>query len=254
MSMVDLLQLNAVNKAYWRGSHRLQVLVDVTVRVGPSEVVAVVGARDEGKTTLLRLAAGIERPDEGQVLLDGQDFDQLSATERERLLGGQIAWVSRERPGIAWTACQFVTVPLTLGRRRRHARRLALAALDFVGAARCADQTWEELSNWERMLVGLARAYACRPRLIVVDDLLDGFGMLRMQEAGEILRSVVDDLHCGVLMSASGMEATLAADEVWSLGRGHLRPMTGGQPGVAADVIDFPRGVGWGSDSRRTGS
>lgn len=268
--MSDLLVMSGVNKGYWRGARQVQVLTDVSLQVGTREIVTVVGARDEGKTTLLKLAAGMERPDEGRVSLDGQDLDGLSALKRERLLGAKIAWVSRERPGIAWTARQYVAMPLTLGRRRHHVgrralipltlgrgrhhvRRQALVALEFVGVARCANQSWEELSNWERTLVGLARAYACRPRLIIIDDLLDGYGMLRMQEIGDILRSVVEELGCGVLMSASGMEAALVADNVWSFGRGRLKPMTS-QLGAGGDVIDFPKGVGSGTDSRSVGS
>ncbi len=252
--MPDLLVMSGVNKGYWRGARQVQVLAGVSLQVGAREIVTVVGARDEGKTTLLKLAAGMESPDEGQVLLDGQDLDGLSALKRERLLGAKIAWISRERPGIAWTAQQYVAMPLTLGRGRHHARRRALVALEFVGAARCANQSWEELSNWERTLVGLARAYACRPRLIIIDDLLDGYGMLRMQEIGDILRSVVEEFGCGVLMSASGMEAALAADNVWSFGRGRLKPMTS-QPGAGGDVIDFPKGAGsGGTDSRSVGS
>lgn len=251
--MTDLLVINNVSKGHWRGSRKLRVLSGVSLQVGAGEIVATVGARDEGKTTLLELAAGMELPDDGQVLFDGQDLSSLSGSVRERLLGDKIAWIGRERPGIDWTVCQFVALPLRLGRGHRNALRQALVALEFVGAEKCADQTWDELSNWERMLVGLARAYACRPRLALIDDLLDGFGILRIREANTILRAIVDDVGCGVLLSASGIEATLEADQVWSFGNGQLKPM-GDQPGTLAEVIDLPYGSGSrGIDSRRTG-
>ena len=247
----DLLVINDVSKGYWRGARRLRVLSGVSLQVGAGEVMAVVGARDEGKTTLLKLAAGMELPDDGRVLFDGQDLSRLSGSERDRLLGDKIAWIGRERPGIDWTACQFVAVPLKLGRGRRNALWEAHVALEFVGAEKCADQTWDELSNWERTLVKLARAYACRPRLALFDDLLDGFGLLRMREANAILRAIIDELGCGVLMSASGLEATLGADLVWSFGNGHLKPM-GNEPGALAEIIDLPQSSR-GIDSRRTG-
>lgn len=253
--MTDLLTMRGVSKGYWRGARHLAVLIDVSLRVGRGEIVAAVGARDEGKTTLLKLAAGMEQPDEGQVLVEGQALVDLSAQERERLLGEKITWIGRERPSFAWTALQYVALPLTLGRKRgrSEADRLAMAALERIGVAECAGQRWDELSNWERMLVGFARAYASRPRLIVIDDLLDGFGMLRTQEAGELLRSIIDELGCGVLMSATGMEATLLADSVWSFGKGRLKPMTA-LPGDGAEVIDFPGGFAPGGGSRSVGS
>jgi putative ABC transport system ATP-binding protein len=254
--MADLLTMRGVSKGYWRGARHLAVLLDVSLQAVRGEIVAAVGARDEGKTTLLKLAAGMEQPDEGQVLVDGQVLTGLSAPERERLLGERIAWIDRERPSMAWTASRYVALPLVLGRKRgrREADRLAMAALERVGASKCAGQHWDELSNWERMLVGFARAYASRPRLILVDDLLDGFGMLRTQEAGELLRSIVEELGCGVLMSATGMEATLAADSVWSFGRGRLEPMTEQSRGAGAEVIDFPGGAAPGGGSRSVSS
>jgi predicted ABC-type transport system involved in lysophospholipase L1 biosynthesis ATPase subunit len=253
--VAELLVMSDVSKSYWRGQRLLRVLANVSLHVGRGEIVAVVGSRDEGKTTLLKIAAGIERPDDGRVILAGQDLAELSARARERLLGCELAWIHRERPGVGWRAREYVALPHAMGRERgrRSARRMAHAALERVGADGCAEQRWGELSNWERMLVGFARAYASRPRLILIDDLLDGFGMLRTQEAGSLLRSIVEELGCGVLMSASGMEATLVADSVWSFGRARLVPLTGALD-AGAEVIDFPKGVGPGAGSRSMGS
>jgi predicted ABC-type transport system involved in lysophospholipase L1 biosynthesis ATPase subunit len=253
--MTELLAMSGVSKGYWRGQRRLAVLADVSLEVHAREVVAVVGSRDEGKTTLLKIAAGMESPDEGQVSIAGQDVAALSSRERERLLGDAVVWIDRERPGVRWRACDYVALPLTMGRerRRRKARAIASAALDRFGAGGCAEQCWGELSNWERMLVGLARVFASRPKLVLIDDLLDGFGMLRTEESGDLLRSLVEELGCGVLMSASGLEATLLADTVLSFGRGRLAPLAGG-PGDGAEVIDFPGSAGQGSGSRSMGS
>lgn len=253
--MTDLLAMRGVSKGYWRGARHLAVLRDVSLGVARGEIVAAVGARDEGKTTLLKLAAGMEQPDEGQVLIEGQDLASLSAQERERLLGEKITWLGREQPSMAWTVTEYVALPLTLGREhgRKETDRLAMAALERVGAAGCAGQRWGELSNWERMLVGFARAHASRPSVVLIDDVLDGFGMLRTHEAGELLRSLVEELDCGVLMSATGMEATLVADSVWSFGKGRLKPMTE-LHGYGAEVIDFPGGFMPGGGSRSVGS
>jgi putative ABC transport system ATP-binding protein len=253
--MADLLQMSSVSKCYWRGERPLPVLRDVSFEVRPGEIVAVVGARDEGKTTLLKVAAGMERADKGRVILGGRDLATISGNDRERLLGAEVAWIDRERPGVRWRVRDYVSLPLAMGRERgrRKARASAMAALERVGAAGCADQRWGELSNWERMLVGLARAVVSRPRLILIDDLLDGFGMLRTQEAGDLLCSLVQELDCGVLMSSSGLEATLLADTVLSFGCGRLTPLAGG-PGDGAEVIDFPAGAHPGASTRGVGS
>jgi lipoprotein-releasing system ATP-binding protein len=251
--MGELLALRSVRKGYPRGGRTMRVLADVSLDVGAEEVVAIVGSRDEGKTTLLKIAAGLEASDAGEVWLGDADLAHCSEQQRTRLLGAEVAWAHREGTGVKFRVLDYVGLPLVIGRRRGHreAQDLALDALERVGAAGCAAQRWEDLSNWERLLVGLARGIACSPRLLVIDDLMDGFGMRRTREAGELLLALVGELGCGVLMSAADLETALAADRVWSLERGRLSKLSERSGGLA-DVIDFPsarqqrdsRGVG----------
>jgi predicted ABC-type transport system involved in lysophospholipase L1 biosynthesis ATPase subunit len=251
--MGELLALRSVRKGYARGERTVRVLADISLEVGAQEVVAIVGAREEGKTTLLKIAAGIETPNAGEVWLGDVDLARCSEQERARLLGAEIAWTHREGTGVKFRVLDYVGLPLVIGRRRgqREAQDLAIDALERVGAVGCAGQRWGDLSNWERLLVGLARGIACSPRLLVIDDLMDGFSMHRTREAGELLLALVGELGCGVLMSSSDMEAALAADRVWSLERGRLSKLSERDGGLA-DVIDFPsarqhrssRGVG----------
>jgi ABC-type lipoprotein export system ATPase subunit len=253
--MSELLALRGVCKGYARGERTMQVLVDVTLEIGRGEVVAVVGSRGEGKTTLLKIAAGIEAPDTGDVWLGDVDLARSSDEERSRLLGSEIAWTHCEGTGVKFRVLDYVGLPLVIGRGRRHreAHDLAMEALERVGAATCAGQHWAELSNWERLLTGFARAIAGSPRLLVVDDLMDGFGMRRTREAGELLLELVGELGCGVLMSCTDLEAALIADRVWSLEGGRLS-MLSEQDGRRADVIDFPSGARQRHSSRGVGS
>ncbi|HXB66539.1 MAG TPA: ATP-binding cassette domain-containing protein [Solirubrobacteraceae bacterium] len=252
--MAELLAMRQVCKGFPRGEHRLRVLIDVTLEVRPGEIAAIVGAREEGKTTLLKVAAGIDTVDTGEVWLGDRELTRGSDSERARLLGGQIAWTHREGTGVKFRVIDYVGLPLAIGRGRgqRQAHELALEALERVGAAGCAGQRWVELSNWERLLVGLARGIACSPRLLLVDDLMDGFGIGRTRAAGELLRTLVRDVGCGVLMSCSDLEATLVADRVWSLERGQLTPLA--EHGTElAEVIDFPGSARQSHGSRRLG-
>jgi putative ABC transport system ATP-binding protein len=240
----ELLALRGIEKGYRRGGRWLRVLSDVSLRVDRGEVVAVVGARGEGKTTLLKIAAGLELPDAGAVHLGAIDLARCSDEERSRHLGAEISWVHRDGTGLRFEVLDYVGLPLAIGRRRgrRAVEALAMQALERVGAADCAHQRWEELSNWERVLVGFARGAVGEPRLMVVDDVVDGLGMRRTREAGELLRSLVEELGCGVLMSVSDLEVALVADRVWSFERGGLKLMSD-QTRNQADIIDFPGGA-----------
>jgi putative ABC transport system ATP-binding protein len=253
--MGELLSLRSVSKGFVRGGQPLPVLVDVSLEVAAGEIVAIVGSRDSGKTTLLRVAAGMEPPAKGEVWLGDRELTGFSDATRSRLFGREIAWTDREGSGVRLKVRDFTGLPLTMGRRhgRRQVRSLAQEALERVGVPDCAGQKWEDLSKWEQVLVGLARGIVGRPRLLVVDDLLDALGMKRTQQAGDLLRSLVDELGCGVLMSVSDLEAALVADRVWLFTHGELRLMSDQASAENAEIIDFPK-AGRGGDSRGVGS
>jgi len=224
VAMGELLSLRGVCKGFRRGARRIPVLVDVTLAVRPGEIVAVVGPRHAGKTTLLKVAAGLEKPDAGAVRFGDLDLVGCSDEERSRVLGHEIAWVHCQSTRVKFVVLDDLALPLVMGRGhgRREAEDLAMEALERVGAPECARRRWDELSNWERVLVAFARGFACRPRLMVVDDVIDGFGMTKTRDAGELLLSFAEETGCGVLMSASDVEPVLVADRRWGFEHGRL--------------------------------
>ena len=240
--MDEVLLVSEVSKTYWRGGQPLDVLKNISLWVRSATIVTVVGERHEGKSTLLKIAAGIEAPEHGSVLLGGRDIWKLSNSQRERMRGDEIAWTSRARPGLDWEMRDYVGLRLAIGRShgRRRVRTQAVAALKRVGAEDCAERHWSELSDWQRVLVGLACGIVSQPRLLVIDDLFDGLGISKMQAAGDLLSSLAQELDCGVLMSASGMEVALMADAVWLFGSGGLQLMSD-QTAGSGEVVEFPR-------------
>jgi putative ABC transport system ATP-binding protein len=201
--------------------------------------------RSQGKTTLLRIAAGILAVDEGRVLLGRNDFDALSDRTHSRLLREQLGWAGRSGPGIGVPMLDYVAMRLAIGgrTRRRKVRSLALEALERVGMEHSAERRWEELSDWERAHVEIAQAIAGGPRLLLIDDVIDGLGMRETEELARLVRTLAEDLRMGVLMAVSDLEAALCSHRVVSLAAGRVTPMS--DPGAPSfeNVIDFPRGL-----------
>jgi putative ABC transport system ATP-binding protein len=233
------LSVKGAWKGYWRGGQWTAVLDDVSLELEPGEIVAITGSRFEGKTMLLKIAAGMELPDKGSVWLGNRELTGLRDRQRSRMLGHQILWIDRDGPGLKVEVSKYVGWPIALhGGGRRQAERDAAQILERVGAKECLGRCWGELSNWQCVLVGLARAFAGNPRLAVIDDLLDALGGPATEEASDLLRSLVEESEprCGVLMSVSDVESAMFADRVWSItAKRSLKPMSG-QP-TEGDVV-----------------
>jgi ABC-type lipoprotein export system ATPase subunit len=230
MLMVAELSVVGVGKGFSRGGRWAPLLDNVSLEVRGGEVVAVVGRRLSGKTTLLKVAAGLVRPDRGSVSLDGQKLAELTDRDRDRMLGHEIVWIDRDGLALDVETSRFVGWPLVRGRERRRVEQAAARMLERVGAGECVGRHWDDLSGHERVRVGLARAFAGSPRIVVVDDLLDALGSRATEEAFDVLRLLVEESErqCGVIMSASDMGSAIFADRVWSLtGKGRLQALAG---------------------------
>jgi predicted ABC-type transport system involved in lysophospholipase L1 biosynthesis ATPase subunit len=237
---VGVLSLAGVYLSFPRGRrHTVEVLNDVSLCVDAGEVVSVLAQRAQGKTSLLRVAAGMRRPDDGRVCFAGEHLWDLSPRRRARLLGGQIGWVGHTAPDLDLPMLASVALPLLGSCGKREAYVRAMYALERVGAEECAEQFWGSLADWERALVALAQGIAREPRLLLVDDLTASLGLGEADEIMRLLDTLAKERGFGVLMSVSDAGATGWSGRVVTLAGGELlespRP-----PLRTGNVIDFP--------------
>jgi putative ABC transport system ATP-binding protein len=226
--MADLvLVLDGVWKGFHRGRDWLSVLEGVSLTVETREIVTVVGTRDQGKTTLLRVAAGTLLPEQGSVRCGELELTRLKDRELSRLLRSGIGLATRNGPSMRTLVRDYVGLPSAAGRWfGRHERRLqAIEVLGMLGIADCTRLRWGDLSDWQRVRVEFAQAVAGRPRVVLVDDVLDGLTFSQKQEAMDLLKGLADDLGYGVLMAASDHMSALTSDRVWQLDDGKLKLM-----------------------------
>lgn len=234
-----LLSLRSVSKSYWRGPHELKVLTDVSLEVSPGEFVAVWGKRGAGKTTLLKIAAGLESLDAGSVSFAGSDLARLSESAHARLMREHLGWVRRSGPRSDLSMLDYVALPLLVEHGQRRARSRAYDALARVGMSECAGQRWENLSDGERALTGIAHGIARRPRLLLIDDPTANLGVREREDVNELLRSLTVESGLAVLMTVPGMPAAMGSDEIKVLSGGRLLEQPNDRS-PRANVIDFP--------------
>ncbi|HEY7962159.1 MAG TPA: ATP-binding cassette domain-containing protein [Solirubrobacteraceae bacterium] len=216
---MTLLELDGVCKSYVRGERPRIVLSGVSLQIEPGELVAIWGARRSGRSTLLRVAAGVEAPDSGVVRFEGRDL-----SDREGgALGGGIGYCRRSfHPGEGRVVLdQIVAGLLACGVSRADAAALAQRALQRVGAGRCAALDPGELDGAETIRVAIARALALQPRLLVIDEPTNGVDLLERDSVLLLLRSLADE-GIAVLKSTDVATGLSGADRALTLSEGEL--------------------------------
>jgi predicted ABC-type transport system involved in lysophospholipase L1 biosynthesis ATPase subunit len=237
---VPALTLTDVSLTFRRGRrHVVSVLADASLEVQAGEVVSVLAQRAQGKTSLLRVAAGIQRPNRGRVNVAGQDLWELTVAGRSRVLSAEVGWAGHDAPDLDVPMLTSVALPLLATTSKREAYFRAAGALERVGAHECAEQFWESLADWERALVALAHGIVREPRLLLVDDLTMSLGLEEADHAAHLLDSLAKERSIGVLMCASDAKATSWSDRVLTLAGGEL--LASAPPSAQmGNVIDFP--------------
>jgi ABC-type multidrug transport system ATPase subunit len=215
-----LLSLERVGKRYPRGMGERTTLREVSLEVDSGEYVVVWGLRGSGRSTLLRIAAGIETPDEGVVRFAGRDL----ADHGIEILGEGIGYCQQTHPpGQGLRVVEQLTVTLLArGIAPARARTRAHAALERTEIAHCATLTTEELDSGDAVRVALARTLVAEPQLVVVDEPTSGVELADRDGILRLLRSLADE---GIAVLASTGEATglSGADRTLVLGDGQLR-------------------------------
>jgi predicted ABC-type transport system involved in lysophospholipase L1 biosynthesis ATPase subunit len=237
---MTLLTLDRVWKRFARGDRGIRELValrDVSLELEIGELVAVVGQRRSGRTTLLHVAAGLQAPSAGTVRLGNADL------ARESLLGvtGGIGYcTTRFAEVIGNSALEHVAAPLLGGdvsMLKAHAR--AHEALRRVGATACAELAPDELDAMELMRATIARAIVTEPRLLLVDEPTLGVRLSERDAILELLRSLAHDDDLAVLVTVDSAAELAGADRALSLDAGELRGQT--RPPAAAPVVSLHR-------------
>ncbi|HZV75013.1 MAG TPA: ATP-binding cassette domain-containing protein [Conexibacter sp.] len=236
---MSVLAFDRVTRRRRVGRERVAVLDAACFEAWPGELVAILGPHRSGKTTVLRIAAGVEVPDAGSVRLDGEPLGELKPTVRTRRLRAvgfaPKAWrVARGKPVL-----DHVALPLLAeGRPLMTALAKAHETIERVGAAHCAGATADELAPGDETRVALAQALVREPRLLLVDE---PGALAPPDERDELLRLlraiVAERPQLALVVTARDVAGVAGAGRVLTLGDGALR---GAREPASAEVVPFP--------------
>ena len=220
-----VLRLEAVRKRY--RPDRPAVLDGVDLEIAAGEYVAIMGESGVGKTTLLHLIAGLDRPDSGTALLDGVDLATLDDDARTLLRRRSVGFVFQAFHVLPYlTARQNVELPLRLlgiGAAERRARTDRL--LEALGLAPLAARRPRELSGGEIQRIAIARALVHEPRIVLADEPTGNLDPGTAARTLALLRAQVRAQATAAVLITHSLAAARTADRILVLDSRGLSPL-----------------------------
>jgi putative ABC transport system ATP-binding protein len=200
MTSAPQLELTGVSLALPSTAGPVHILEGADLRVAAGERVAVVGPSGSGKSSLIAVAAGLERPTAGQVRLFGQDLSLLDEDGRARLRRGRVALVFQNfhlLPNM--TAQENVAAPMEIAGRKA-AHETAKAWLDRVGLSARRDHYPHQLSGGEQQRTALARALAVEPELLFADEPTGNLDQATAAQVADLMLTLIADSGAALVL------------------------------------------------------
>jgi ABC-type lipoprotein export system ATPase subunit len=209
-----VVRLEGVSKVYQRGASTIRAVQGVSLEVAKGEFLAVMGPSGSGKSTLLNLIGGLDRPTEGDVILDGRSTRGFTESDWTRL--------RRERIGIVFqffnllpglTARENVALPLLLRGDPDPANRVE-ECLAAVGLAHRGEHRPSELSGGEQQRVAVARALVHQPALLLADEPTGNLDSKVGREIVQLIKTLARQGGQTVVLATHSRSAAEEADRV----------------------------------------
>jgi lipoprotein-releasing system ATP-binding protein len=220
-----LLRAEGLCKAYRSGPRTIEVLRGLDLEVDEGEAVAIVGDSGVGKSTLLHLLGGLDRPDDGRLTFRGAevfagDGDQLAEYRNRNV--GLIFQFHHLLP--EFTALENVEMPFRIGRRGA-ARALARELLVRLGLEERLSHRPGALSGGEHQRVAVARALVTRPALVLADEPTGNLDPATGRRVFELLRELQQDRSFALVLASHSERLAQGCDRILRLEEGRLAPL-----------------------------
>lgn len=224
-SQAIALEARNVKKTFWQGPKEVRVLHDVNLELRAGKSLAIVGASGAGKSTLLHILGGLDKPDEGEVLIEGQSMWALSEADRGLVRNKTMGFVYQFHHLLdEFTALENVAMPLLIrGEKTADAVSRAEHLLGRVGLAERIHHKPGELSGGERQRAAVARALVGNPRVVLGDEPTGNLDERTADKVYGMLLELNQELKTSLLLVTHNTRLAARMDQQFELHMGCLQ-------------------------------
>jgi putative ABC transport system ATP-binding protein len=239
---VPTVELRGVSKSYLLDSVRVPALIDIQLAIRRDCFTVISGASGSGKSTLLNLVGCIDRPDQGQVLIDGQSIAELDDDQLTDLRARKLGFIFQNFNLLpVLTAYENVEYPLLILRRPEAERRERVRALlDSVGLSDRAQNRPGQLSGGQRQRVAIARALAAQPEIVLADEPTANLDSQTGAQIIQLMRRLQHEHGVAFVFSSHDPAVMAAADDAVTLRDGRIVEQHAGHAAPADPMAVSP--------------
>ena len=223
---MSFVRVSSLNKFYAVGQERIHVLRDLDLDVAEGEMVAVVGASGVGKSTLLHLLGGLDRPDSGAIEVSGQTLSSMSDAALVDFRNRHVGFVFQFHHLLPeFDAVENVEMPMRIARvALPQARGRATELLSRVGLGDRLVHRPGMLSGGEQQRVAVARALVMQPALLLADEPTGDLDETTAESLHLLLRQMHAERRLTSIIATHNPRLAAACDRVLRLEQGKLQP------------------------------
>jgi putative ABC transport system ATP-binding protein len=223
-----LVELRGVLKSFRKGDETITPLDHIDLDIHAGEFVSLMGPSGTGKSTLLNLVSGIDRPDSGTITVDGTEVTKLSRSKLADWRAANLGYIFQTHNLIpVLTAYENVELPtLLLKLSAKQRRQRVELALEAVGLSNRADHYPRQLSGGQEQRVGIARAIVAHPKVVVADEPTGSLDAETSEQVQVLLQRLNRELHITMLMVTHDSNVASIASRQLLLDRGKFLEAT----------------------------
>ena len=221
-----LLRAEGLAKAYRSGPRPIEVLCGLDLAIAEGEAVAVVGVSGVGKSTLLHVLGGLDRPDAGRLHFHDQDVFARDVRELARYRNRHVGFIFQFHHLLPeFSALENVTLPFRIARHRDGFEDAARGLLERLGLADRLHHRPGELSGGEQQRVAIARALAMRPEIVLADEPTGNLDPATGGRVFLLLRELQQERAFSLVLATHSERLAASCDRVLRLVAGQLVPL-----------------------------